>query len=121
MKHHVVPTCKTCGSTNIVRDAFAEWDQTTQNWVLRTVFDDILCDDCSSTSIEDVPVLTRAEHAKLPADNNGYTEVSIWLLPPDNLDHQQIHDQIPGASRTVLYPTSDPLLVVSVQLFQRNI
>lgn len=51
----LIPTCQSCGSTNIVKDAYAEWDPTTQTWVLRTVFDDVICDDCSSTNIEDQP------------------------------------------------------------------
>lgn len=38
--------CATCGSENVVRGLFAEWDIEKQDWVLQNVFDDAMCDDC---------------------------------------------------------------------------
>jgi predicted RNA-binding Zn-ribbon protein involved in translation (DUF1610 family) len=38
--------CPYCGSENIVRDAYAEWDSEANEWVLRSVYDDMSCDDC---------------------------------------------------------------------------
>lgn len=35
--------CRTCDSTEVVRDAWAEWDQEAQEWVLQNVFDDAYC------------------------------------------------------------------------------
>jgi hypothetical protein len=45
------PFCKACGSYNVVKDAWSEWDDDTQEWVLRTTFDHMQCDDCCGDSI----------------------------------------------------------------------
>lgn len=42
--------CKHCNSTNVVRDAWAEWDIETQKWVLGSVFDAAFCMDCDGES-----------------------------------------------------------------------
>jgi hypothetical protein len=38
--------CGTCGSTDVSRDAWGDWDVKSQEWVLRTVFDNAHCHDC---------------------------------------------------------------------------
>ena len=38
--------CGTCGSTDVSRDAWGEWDVKAQKWVLRTVFDHSHCHTC---------------------------------------------------------------------------
>lgn len=38
--------CKTCGSDNVSRDAWADWDAREQQWVLRCAFDYAHCHDC---------------------------------------------------------------------------
>jgi hypothetical protein len=38
--------CRHCGSDNVVKDAWAEWDPTADMWVLRTTFDHEVCEDC---------------------------------------------------------------------------
>jgi len=38
--------CETCGSDNVRRDAFAEWDVGAQEWMLSTVFDHTVCERC---------------------------------------------------------------------------
>ncbi|SFM72805.1 DUF3768 domain-containing protein [Shimia aestuarii] len=40
------PTCGNCGSTHVVRDAWAEWSVAAGDWILKTVFDDFACDRC---------------------------------------------------------------------------
>lgn len=48
--------CSNCGSTDVVRDAWAGWDPAQQTWVLSSVFDESYCNDCeASTSIESIP------------------------------------------------------------------
>lgn len=42
--------CSTCGSANVRRDAWAEWQPETQEWVLGSVFDYGDCDVCSGES-----------------------------------------------------------------------
>lgn len=42
----ITPTCKACGHTSILRDAFAEWNNETQEWVLQNTFDHCICDNC---------------------------------------------------------------------------
>lgn len=54
--------CRTCGSENVLRDAFAEWDVENQSWVLQNVFDDATCDDCGKeTRIDEVPIDEESE------------------------------------------------------------
>ncbi len=50
--------CGTCGSDDVVRDAWAEWDVDEQRWVLRTEFDEAYCVSCdAATKIEEKPVV----------------------------------------------------------------
>ena len=38
--------CQSCHSTNVSRDAWADWDRASQQWVLRCAFDYAYCHDC---------------------------------------------------------------------------
>ena len=38
--------CKWCGSTDVSRDAWADWDTQNQQWVLRVAFDYAHCHVC---------------------------------------------------------------------------
>jgi hypothetical protein len=54
--------CDECGSDNVVRDAWAEWDVEKQEWVLRTVFDFGKCEDCEAEDcLEEEEIKTSAE------------------------------------------------------------
>jgi hypothetical protein len=44
------PTCGACGSKKVVRDAWAEWNGLTRQWVLKTVFDEFACDGCGEST-----------------------------------------------------------------------
>jgi hypothetical protein len=50
----VTYVCSTCGSDDVSRDAWAEWDVGEQGWVLRTEFDYAQCHrcDCETNLIE---------------------------------------------------------------------
>lgn len=46
--------CDECGSTHVTRDAWAEWDEDTQDWVLGAVYDHAFCHRCQAeTNIEE--------------------------------------------------------------------
>lgn len=48
--------CESCGSANVVRDAYAEWDTEDQTWVLGSVYDDAFCNECEAgRALEEVP------------------------------------------------------------------
>lgn len=38
--------CNTCGGDTVTRDAWAEWDVETQDWVLGAAYDYAFCHDC---------------------------------------------------------------------------
>tara|TARA_B100000780_G_scaffold105745_1_gene74030 strand:+ start:554 stop:730 length:177 start_codon:yes stop_codon:yes gene_type:complete len=38
--------CEKCGSGNIVADALAEWDISSQEWVMTAVLDATVCKEC---------------------------------------------------------------------------
>jgi hypothetical protein len=47
--------CSTCGGDSVTRDAWAEWDAETQDWVLGAAFDYAYCHDCDEeTRLEEV-------------------------------------------------------------------
>ncbi len=53
--------CDTCGSDDVSRDAWADWDTRTQQWVLGAVFDYAHCHKCDGeTSLVEVE-LARVE------------------------------------------------------------
>ena len=44
------PCCTSCGSTDILRDAYACWDSDTQQWVLHSCYDDYRCEHFNAQS-----------------------------------------------------------------------
>lgn len=47
--------CAVCGSKDVSRDAWADWDEPTQEWVLRQAFDDAHCHVCDErTTLEEL-------------------------------------------------------------------
>lgn len=48
--------CKTCGSTDVRRDAWAEWNREEQRWVLGEVYDQAYCNACEGeTKLDEKP------------------------------------------------------------------
>lgn len=46
--------CSTCGSTDIKFDAWAEWDEESQQYELSQTFDNTFCESCEGEcSVED--------------------------------------------------------------------
>lgn len=45
-KKKVKIVCRDCGSEDVVRDAWAEWDVENQEWVLQDYFDAAYCNNC---------------------------------------------------------------------------
>ena len=53
-------TCKTCGSKLVTRDAWAEWDEDSQNWVLGAAYDYAFCHACEGeTHLVEQPLPDR--------------------------------------------------------------
>ena len=49
--------CKSCGSTNINRDAWVVWDEQSQEWRLGDVYDEeIWCGDCEEPGWSNIEV-----------------------------------------------------------------
>lgn len=40
--------CKKCGSNEVFKDAYAEWDPEKQQWVLHAVYDYTTCNQCGT-------------------------------------------------------------------------
>jgi hypothetical protein len=56
-KPKITIVCASCGGSNVMRDAWAEWDDSKQEWVLGTVFDAGFCADCDGESrLEEKPL-----------------------------------------------------------------
>ncbi len=49
--------CGTCGSENVMMDAWACWDVAKQEWVLHSTFDQEYCGDCDGeTHIKEIDI-----------------------------------------------------------------
>jgi hypothetical protein len=58
--HSVTNTCPLCDGKNVVRDAWSEWCETSQEWVLQNVFDDAFCLDCEVfVTLNEEPLVTE--------------------------------------------------------------
>lgn len=44
------PRCTACGSADILRDAWASWDENQQEWVLHSCYDEYRCETCDAQS-----------------------------------------------------------------------
>jgi len=54
--------CRHCGSDDVSRDAWADWDTGKQEWVLRCAFDYAHCHKCDcETSIIEVELAPEAQ------------------------------------------------------------
>ena len=42
------PVCRYCGSDNVSKDAMADFDSDTHQWVVRYVYDHGYCHDCEN-------------------------------------------------------------------------
>ena len=52
-----IKICNECKSENVVFDAWARWDKSTQQMELKQTFDEAYCIDCASlTSVDDIEV-----------------------------------------------------------------
>ena len=48
--------CASCGSDEVMRDAWAVWDDVKQDWVLGAVFDAGFCEKCEGeATLNEVP------------------------------------------------------------------
>jgi hypothetical protein len=55
--------CASCGSADVMRDAWACWDDHTQAWVLGSVFDAAFCEACENDTTLAVEILETTEIA----------------------------------------------------------
>lgn len=54
--------CATCGSRDVSRDAWADWDEQAQDWVLRVAFDYAHCHVCDEeTKLREVLLAAVAD------------------------------------------------------------
>ncbi len=58
MSQKVQMVCRTCGSPNVLADAYASWHEGEQRWELHSTYDKSAhCDDCGGeTRIEERPL-----------------------------------------------------------------
>lgn len=56
--------CADCGSSHVSRDAWANWDEMRQAWVLGAVFDDGHCHRCERrVSLVEQSLALRVDHS----------------------------------------------------------
>jgi hypothetical protein len=60
--------CGKCGSSQVMKDAWAEWCLETQQWELSQTFDDAYCEDCEGECSIDEVVLSPEKAAEIAED-----------------------------------------------------
>ena len=50
--------CATCGSRDVLRDAYAAWSDEAQDWELSTVFDQGYCETCGGEARLEEKIIT---------------------------------------------------------------
>lgn len=77
--------CRSCGSDNIVADAYARWDIQTQDWDLSSVLDNKICEDCGYEKdyCDEIPVEEEDEDMK-PEDRINELLAANNLLVENN-------------------------------------
>ena len=73
------PICGTCGSENVVCDAWARWNRITQEWELDQTFDDTFCRDCDADQKVEWKRITETETDRTRRLND---EMRQTILPP---------------------------------------
>ena len=73
--------CPDCGSTDVSRDAQAEWDVAEQRWVLFNTLDACYCEQCDEVK----KYLAEAELSELPAPS-GQDALRLRDAAPDLLE-----------------------------------
>ncbi len=74
--------CETCGSDNVMHDAWAVWNVATQEWELGATFDYAHCDRCEGeTHIKEVPTKRRKMQVKFPPSATAvrFDEHIFWV------------------------------------------
>lgn len=58
--------CKHCGSNDVLFDAWAQWNDETQEFELSNTFDDALCGECEATMrwVEPTPLPAEVTDSK---------------------------------------------------------
>lgn len=95
--------CPECGSTNITKDALAQWDETAQDWTLAGVYDCETCQDCEAERDElalrvDTEAATpngdETKHVdSTQSDNEGYPGPC-----PNRSSHSWVENEQTGAT-----------------------
>lgn len=76
--------CGDCGSDDVRRDAFAEWDEDTQAWVLGQVFDEGFCARCDEArSLDEVEIGTARPAFEAILSSKRWTVRMPWMALPD--------------------------------------
>lgn len=61
-QRRIAIVCRDCGGNNVARDAWAEWDVETQDWVLGPVFDQGFCYDCEREArLDEVEIVAASD------------------------------------------------------------
>lgn len=64
MNDFVRPVCPSCGSYTILVDAYGAWDVVAQDWVLHSLYDNWVCNECGfenkhTMTWEAIPCLSK--------------------------------------------------------------
>lgn len=87
--------CSHCGSSAIKWDAYAEWDDESQEFVLAATFDQAYCDDCGGETATDEIDLDDApasfDHQRIARENSLQVRHDIngwYVCTDDEADHE---------------------------------
>lgn len=111
------PVCASCGSENVVCDAWASWNKQIDEWELDNTFDDGFCRDCEHTG-----ALTWIEPPETPAQRTRRLndEMRAKLLEGDISAYGSVMMTRGVAERGPLFTTAAARAVATFNDFSKD-
>lgn len=81
MTPRIKMVCSHCGSEEVKRDAWAEWDTEKQDWVLSSIYDHTYCEGCEGEADLSEEVLTEVFEVTAHGfvGDGSKDELVIWV------------------------------------------
>lgn len=84
--------CRSCGSDDIVSDAYARWNVQTQNWDLSAILDNKICENCEyeKNYCDEIPVEEEDKEMKPKDRIKGLLAANNLLVENNRLLKEQL-------------------------------
>lgn len=73
--------CRHCGGSNVLRDAYAAWNDASQAWELSATYDNAICEDCEG----EARLVDRYLDTREPVGEDDLYDHERWRVRHDTL------------------------------------